>query len=156
VATRLLKDAPSATIEDLLDQISRGMFGQTPTDGSWAWLLVVAPHSSTPFDLTQTMASAAFVLGCCLGVVGLAGRFGERALAVFFGAGTMTLTLYSVHVLMRTDRFWPDEEPDSFRWHVLVLLAIGAAFVAARRRGPLEWVTARVSVVATRWPGRCP
>ena len=150
VASRLLADGPGLTIDDLLDQISRGMFGQTPADGSWAWLLVVAPHSSTPFDLAQTMGSAAFVLGCCLAVVGLAGRFGERALAVFFGAGTMTLTLYTLHVLMRTERFWPAEEPDSFRWHVLVLLAIGAVFVAAGRRGPLEWVVARVSAVATR------
>ena len=30
------------------------MFGTTPEDGSWAWMLVVAPHSSTPFDLAQT------------------------------------------------------------------------------------------------------
>jgi hypothetical protein len=145
VASRLLADQPSGSIEDLLDQISRGMFGQTPADGSWAWLLVVAPHSTTPFDLAQTMGSAAFVLGCCLAVVGLAGRLGERALAVFFGAGAMTLTLYTLHVLMRTDRFWPAEEPDTFRWHVLVLLGVGAVFVAARRRGPLEWVVATAS-----------
>lgn len=150
VATRLLGDEPSATVEDLLDQISRGMFGQTPVDGSWAWLLVVAPHSSTPFDLAQTMGSAAFVLGCCLGLAGLVGRFGERAVGVFFGAGAMTLTLYTLHVLMRTERFWPAEEPESFRWHVLVLLAIGAVFAAARWRGPLEWLVARVSAVATR------
>lgn len=145
VATRLLADQPSGSIEELLDQISRGMFGQTPADGSWAWLLVVAPHSTTPFDLAQTMGSAAFVLGCCLALVGLAGRVGERALAVFFGAGAMTLTLYTLHVLMRTDRFWPAEEPGTFRWHVLVLLGVGAVFVAARRRGPLEWVVATAS-----------
>jgi uncharacterized membrane protein len=154
VARRLLADAPGQGIEDLLGQISRGMFGQTPAEGSWAWLLVVAPHSSTPFDLAQTMGSAAFVLGCCLGVVGVAGRLGERALAVFFGAGAMTLTLYTLHVLMRTEPFWPAEEPESFRSHVIVLLAVGAAFVAAGRRGPLEWLVAEasrsVSGVATR------
>ena len=129
------------------------MFGQTPDDGSWAWLLVVAPHSSTPFDLLQTMGTAAFVLGVCLGC-GRSRRTAaaERALAVFFGAGTMTLSLYTLHALMRTERFWPAEEPERFRWHVLVLLAIGAVFVAARRRGPLEWLVARsaVSGVATR------
>lgn len=160
VAERLLADEPGLSIEDLLDRISRGMFGQTPAEGPWAWLLVVAPHSSTPFDLAQTMGSAAFVLGCCLGVVGLVGRFGERALAVFFGAGTMTLSLYTLHVLMRTERIWPAEEAESFRWHVLVLLAVGAGFVAAGRRGPLEWLVARVSsgvsAAATRSPGRCP
>jgi hypothetical protein len=62
----------------------------------------------------------------------------------------MTLTLYTLHVVMRTERFWPAEEPETFRWHVLVLLGIGAVFVAARRRGPLEWLVARVSGAATR------
>lgn len=150
VAEQLLADEPGLRIEDLLDRMSRGMFGQTPVDGPWEWLLVVAPHSSTPFDLAQTMGSAAFVLGCCLGVVGVAGRFGERALAVFFGAGTMTLTLYTLHVLMRTERFWPAEEPESFRWHVLVLLAIGAAFAAARRRGPAESLVASAGALTAR------
>jgi uncharacterized membrane protein len=150
VAERLVAGEPGLSIEDLLNRISRGLFGQTPVDGPWEWLLVVAPHSSTPFDLAQTMGSAAFVLGCCLGLAGLAGRFGGRALAVFFGAGTMTLTLYTLHLLMRTERFWPAEEPETFRWHVLVLLAIGALFAAARRRGPLEWVVAKVSGLVSR------
>jgi len=157
VAERLLTSAPPGQdIDGLLDEISRGMFGQTPVDGSWAWLLVVAPHSSTPLDLVQTMGSAAFVLGLCLAVAAVAGTFGRRVLAVFFGAGTMTLTLYSLHVVMRTERVWPAEQPDSFRTHVLVLLAIGAVFAALGRRGPLEWAVAQVSGLATRWPGRCP
>ena len=64
VAVRLLADSPPGmTIDQLLDDIAGGMYGQTPVDGSWAWLLVVAPHSSTPFDLAHTMGSAAFVLG---------------------------------------------------------------------------------------------
>ena len=83
------------------------------------------------------MGAAAFVLGCCLGVGGPGRRPSvERALAVFFGAGTMTLTLYTLHVLMRTERVWPAEEPESFRSHVLVLMAIGAVFVAAGRAVP--------------------
>jgi len=157
VAGRLLEGAPAGQdIDGLLDQISRGMFGQTPVDGPWAWMLVVAPHSSTPFDLAQTMGSAAFVLGVCLAVAGVAGTFGRRVLAVLFGAGTMTLTLYSLHVVMRTEQVWPAEETGSFRTHVLVLLAVGAVFVALGRRGPLEWAVARVSGLATRSPGRCP
>lgn len=157
VAERLLEGAPPAQdIEGLLDEISRGMFGQTPVEGSWAWLLVVAPHSSTPFDLAQTMGSAALVLGACLAVAGVAGRVGRRALAVFFGAGTMTLSLYTLHVVMRTEAVWPAEDPGSLRAHVLVLGSIGAVFVALGRRGPLEWVVAKVSGLATRSPGRCP
>lgn len=151
VMERLLaSNAGGLTGEQLLGSISGGMYGQTPADGSWAWLLVVAPHSTTPFDLLQTMGSAAAVIGFCQGVAGVLGRVPERAVAVFFGAGTMTLTLYTLHVVMRTEKIWPPEEPETFRWHVLVLLATGALFVAARWRGPLEWVVSRVSAVATR------
>ena len=151
VAERLLgSPAAGQDIDELLDQISTGLLGQTPADGSWAWMLVVAPHTSTPFDLAQTMGSAALVLGVCVAVAGAVGAFGRRVLAVFFGAGTMTLTLYSLHVVMRTERVWPPEEADSFRVHVLVLMAVGALFVAVRRPGPLEWLVARVSAAATR------
>ncbi len=57
---------------------------------------------------------------------------------MFLGAGTMTLSLYTLHVVARTDEVWPPETRESFRWHVLVLLGIGAVFVALRWPGPLE------------------
>ncbi len=146
-----------STGEALVDAISGGMHGTTPTGGSWAWLLVVAPHSGTPFDLLEGGASAAAVIGLCLALVILLGHRARRAVAIAFGAGTMTLSLYSLHVLLRTDRFWPPEEPSSFGWHALVVLSIGAAFVAVRRRGPLEAVVGVASAAAaTRWPDRYP
>ena len=133
------------------------MHGTTPAGGSWAWLLVVAPHSGTPFDLLETGASAALVIGLCLWLVSWLGDRSRRAVAIVFGAGTMTLSLYSLHVVMRTEQVWPAEEPSSFGWHVLVLLSVGALFVAVRRRGPLEAVVGGISAAcATRWPGRCP
>lgn len=145
-----------STPDAFLSAIGGGMHGTTPAGGSWAWLLVVAPHSGTPFDLLETSASAAVVLGLALLAVDVLGTRGRRAVAVLFGAGTMTLTLYSLHVVMRTDRVWPAEEPASYGWHVLVLLAVGAAFVAARRRGPLEWLVGRAgraaALVTTRTP----
>lgn len=150
VAERLLVDAPGSTIDELLREIAHGMYGQTPVDGSWAWLLVVAPHGSTPFDLAQTTGSAALVIGSCLFVAGVVGPFGQRLLAVLFGAGAMTLTLYTLHVLMTTERWWPAEDGDAFRTNVLVLTAIGVVFGALRRRGPLEYVVATVSGLATR------
>lgn len=135
VATR----AAGFTDAELLDHAG-GKFGQTPTD-RWDWLLLVAPHSTTPFDLLQTGGSAALVLGTCLLVVGWLARIApaaERAAAIVFGAGTMTLTLYSLHVVMRTEQVWPAEEPGTFVLHVLVVLWIGSVYVALRRRGPLE------------------
>lgn len=126
--------------DELLDRLSDGLSGTPPPDGAWHWLLVVAPHSATPFDLAHTIGCAAAVVGGCLLLVALASRATERVLAVLFGAGTMTLTLYSLHVVMRTPVVWPDEEPGALVWHVLVVLGIGALTVTLGRRGPLETI----------------
>lgn len=139
VRVALVSVPPTAESADaVLDRIAYGMFGTTPTGGAWQWLLVVAPHSGTPFDLAQTIGSALLVIGLCLLLVGVLTPAGERFVAVLFGAGAMTLTLYTLHVVMKTPGVWPAERPESYVWHVLVVLAIGAAYAAARRPGPLE------------------
>ena len=61
-------------------------------------------------------------------------------LAVVFGAGTVTLSLYSLHVVMRAPDVWPPEEPSAYLSHVVVLLGLGAALRLFRLRGPLEVV----------------
>lgn len=116
-----------------------GMYGVTPPDGDWSWLLVVAPHSATPLDLAQTIGSALFVIGTCLLVERALRGTASVLLAVVFGAGAMTLTLYSLHVVLRSPGVWPPEREDAYLLHVAVLLAIGAAFAALRLRGPLEF-----------------
>lgn len=152
VQSALLSDPPyPGTFGQLFDQIATGTHGTTPAGGAWEWLLVVAPHSGTPFDLAQTIGSALLVIGCCLMVVDLLPQVGTRVAALLFGAGTMTLTLYSLHVVMVTPLLPPTEEPESFRWHVLVVLAVGLMVVAAGRRGPLEKVVAVVSGAFTGW-----
>lgn len=139
---RLTRDRFTA---DQLDAMAGGKYGQTPTGPgtSWDWLLVVAPHSTTPFDIAQTAGSAALVIGACLLLVGWLGDLSavaERAVQVAFGAGAMTLTLYCLHLVMRTGWVWPDEEPSSYVWHVVVVLWVGSVFAALRRRGPVEQV----------------
>lgn len=76
--------------------LAQGLHGSTASD-SWWWLVVAAPHSGTPFDLAQTIGSALVVIGLCL----MAGRLLPSLLAVVFGAGAMTLTLYAAHVFLR-------------------------------------------------------
>ena len=127
---------------------------------------MVAPHSGTPFDLLETGASAALVIGLCLWLVAWLGDRSRRAVAIVFGAGTMTLSLYSLHVVMRTEQVWPAEEPSSFGWHVLVLLSVGALFVAAPparaaeaaggrdQRAPPAPLDGRAGVHHHRHPGR--
>jgi hypothetical protein len=127
-----------------LAQFGFGMYGTTPTDRT-DYLLLVAPHSTTPFDLAQTIGCAAAVIGGCLLLLSLLPPSGVRGLAVLFGAGTMTLSLYSLHVWMHTDDVWPPEEPWSMFWYVVILGGIGAGFAAARTRGPLEALVARIA-----------
>ena len=74
--------------------LAAGFFGTTPTD-SWWWLAVRAPHTSTPFDLAQTIGSALLVIAGCL----VLGRLLPSLTPVVFGAGAMTLTLYTLHVM---------------------------------------------------------
>ena len=151
VRTALVSDPPTVESPDtVLDRIDYGMFGTTPTGGAWQWLLVVAPHSGTSFDLAQTVGSALLVIGLCLLLVGALTPVGERFVAVLFGAGAMTLTLYSLHVLMKTPDVWPAERPESYVWHVLVVLGIGAAYAAARRPGPLEHLVSLASGAVVR------
>jgi uncharacterized membrane protein len=140
--------APAATAPDLLQEIAGGMFGTTPTGGPWEWLLVVAPHSATPFDLAHTIGTSYLVIGVSLLLVGLASTSRRRAVAIVFGAGTMTLSLYTLHVVMRTPAVLPEETPSSFPLHVVALLTIGGLYVYGRRRGPLEWVVASTSARA--------
>ncbi|QNN54182.1 heparan-alpha-glucosaminide N-acetyltransferase domain-containing protein [Nocardioides mesophilus] len=121
----------------LADTLEHGLYGSTPT-GSWWWLAVHAPHSGTPFDLLHTGGCAVAAIGACL----LLARLAPATLAVVFGAGTMTLTTYSLHVVLRTPWAWPDDDAATFARHVLLVLAIGAAFRLLGRSGPLERVAA--------------
>ncbi|MGB0100038.1 MAG: heparan-alpha-glucosaminide N-acetyltransferase domain-containing protein [Nocardioides sp.] len=135
----------------LADENAAGRYGTTPPDGDWSWLLLVAPHSATPFDLAQTIGSALFVIGACLLIERALPRPGVVALAVVFGAGAMTLTLYSLHVVLRTPDVWPPDEPGDFLLHAGVLLAIGAAYAVLGRRGPLETAVGAPIRLARRW-----
>jgi uncharacterized membrane protein len=115
--------------------LQHGLYGTTPT-GTWWWLAVDAPHSGTPFDLAQTIGSALVVLGLSL----LLGLALPRFAAVAFGAGAMTLTLYSLHLVLRLPAYLPGDDLGTFLRHVSVVLVVGALYRLAGRSGPLERV----------------
>ncbi len=126
--------------QDTIDlTLARGLYGTTPT-GSWWWLAVHAPHSATPFDLAHTIGTSLLVIAAAVAV----GRLAPTALAVVFGAGAMTLTLYSAHVLLRSDGLWDGDDLGTFVGQVVAVLLVGAAFRLARSRGPLEAGVAQV------------
>lgn len=130
---------PDLDHDDLLQLLAGGTGGTPPAEGSWHWLLVVAPHSATPLDLAHTIGCAVAVTGACLAAAALP-EIARRGVAVLFGAGAVTLTAYTLHLVMRTAAVWPPEEPGTYRWHVLAVLVLGALAVAAGVRGPLEAV----------------
>lgn len=130
---------------NLTDSLTHGLYGVTPT-GSWSWLMVRAPHSGAWFDLLMTLGSACLVIGVCV----LVGRLAPRVLGVVFGAGAMTLTLYTVHVVLRQEGWWDGDARADFLGQVALVLAVGAAFALARRRGPLEAAVGAASTAARR------
>lgn len=102
-------------------------YGTTPTT-SWWWLAVATPHSGTPLALLHGAGSALAVLGAGL----LLAPMARVPLLPLAAAGSMTLTLYTLHVVavglgLRV-------------LAVQVVLALGGAMLwrASGRRGPLE------------------
>ena len=138
-----LTDPPGrATLTSTLEL---GASGVVPTGSAW-WLAVDAPHSGTTLDLAQTGGSAMAVIGACL----LVARLAPRVLAVVFGAGAMSLSLYTLHVILRSPDLLAEDSPGTFWLHVAIVTVIGAWFRFADRSGPLERVVAKASRGARR------
>ncbi|HEU4514174.1 MAG TPA: heparan-alpha-glucosaminide N-acetyltransferase domain-containing protein [Nocardioidaceae bacterium] len=131
--------------------LARGLYGTTPT-GSWWWLAVHAPHTATPFDLAHTIGTSLLVIAVAVAL----GRLAPAVLAVAFGAGAMTLTLYSAHVLLRSEGWWDGDDMGTFVGQVLLVLLVGAAFKLTRSRGPLEAGVAKVQAAVRRAAGPRP
>jgi hypothetical protein len=119
-------------------ELQRGLFGITPTD-DWRWLLVSAPHSGTTLDLVHTTGSAMLVLGCCLVLVRGVPRAAVLPLAA---AGSMTLTLYTAHVLSLSSGspLLMDSRLQMWLLQVAAALVIATVWRLLVGRGPLEAV----------------
>ncbi len=132
-------------------EMTRGFFGTTPTE-PWWWLGIWVPHSGSIADLAHTTGSAMAVLGAALLVTSMLTASARHVVAVTFGAGTMTLTLYVAHVVLLAalnGTGWGDH----IGFHVVVLGSLGALGVALRSRGPLELLVSEVSsLVSNRAP----
>jgi uncharacterized membrane protein YeiB len=130
-----------------------GFAGTTPTTSPW-WLGVMAPHSSTPFDL-------AFTIGTSLGVLSAAvllGRVAARLLAPLAAAGSMTLTLYSAHLLLTASPLQPGSAVVAFAAQLVLLVGFALLWGRWFGRGPLEtavwWATRNVRRAVMRIPAR--
>ena len=129
-------------LERLHRLIDTGLYGQTPVDGAWQWLLVSAPHSSTTFDLLRTGGAALAVVALLVWWLRALTGPARRLVAVLTGAGAMTLTLYTLHVLMSSDLLPPNEGRQGSVVQVVVVVVAGAVVALLGRRGPLEGLVA--------------
>lgn len=130
------------TPTEYTDLVVWGFIGTTPTATPW-WLGTMAPHSSTPFDIAFTIGTSLAVLAASL----LLGRVAGAVLTPLAAAGSMTFTLYTLHLLMLGSPIQPESESTAFV--VQLAIVVGFALLWGRwfSRGPLEAAVWRV----TRW-----
>ncbi len=139
---RLADDVASGlSLSRFTDYLVFGADGALPTT-SWWWLGIMSPHTSTPLDLLHTIGTSLIVLGACLA---LAQVFGIRFLLLAV-PGSMTLTLYTLHVLaLQPFRGFSD----TVHFVVQVVLLCTFAIIWGRyfQQGPME----RMLSTVTRW-----
>ncbi|WP_052091312.1 heparan-alpha-glucosaminide N-acetyltransferase domain-containing protein [Modestobacter caceresii] len=144
LGSRLRVDAlQTMDFELYQDTLTWGPSGATPTNSPW-WLAATAPHSGSPLDLAFTIGVALAVLGACL----LLGRGLQPLLRPLAAAGSMTLTLYSVHLLLVAAPL----PRGVLNLIVQVAVLVGFALVWNRShlRGPLEELVWRVTDAVRR------
>ena len=128
--------------------LREGLFGTTPTT-DWRWLLISSPHSGTTFDLAHTCGTSAAVIGACLLAVRYLPRWSYLPLAA---TGSMTLTLYTAHVLALTkgSPLLLDDPMHLWLTHVAVAVVVATLWRTLVGRGPLEWLAAQADRLARR------
>ncbi|GAA3686323.1 heparan-alpha-glucosaminide N-acetyltransferase domain-containing protein [Arthrobacter ginkgonis] len=112
-------------------------------DGSWWWLAASTPYSAMPLELLHTIGTAMVALGVLL----VAGRALRQIIEVLAPAGSMTLTLYSAHLVFLSLGLLGTSPFESFGLQVGAALLVGVLWQNLVGRGPLE---AGVSAVSTR------
>ncbi|WNV76039.1 heparan-alpha-glucosaminide N-acetyltransferase domain-containing protein [Geodermatophilus sp. DSM 44513] len=134
--------ASGMTSAQLGEALAVGWSGTTPTDTAW-WLATLAPHSTTPLDLASTIGLGLVVLGVCI----LLGRTTTALLRPLAAAGSMTLTLYSLHVLGLA--VLPGGVT-GLLVHIALVVSFALLWSRYHARGPLEEVVARTTGVVRR------
>ncbi|MFP5347035.1 MAG: heparan-alpha-glucosaminide N-acetyltransferase domain-containing protein [Actinomycetes bacterium] len=136
---------------DLPTALRTGIYGTTPTT-SWWWLAVAGPHSGTPLDLLHTTGTSLAVLGGCLLLATVLHGRATMLLLPVAAAGSMTLTLYSLHVvtLAATPGAVAGRLSSGTVWflHAALAVALASVWQLTGRRGPLEGVAAEITAAA--------
>ncbi|WP_255250984.1 heparan-alpha-glucosaminide N-acetyltransferase domain-containing protein [Kocuria sp. WN036] len=141
---QLMNHTPALTEDGIDDIIIWGPDPILPTT-TWWWLAIAGPHTNTPLALAMCLGSGTAVLGLFL----LLGRTLEKWLLPLAAMGSMTLTLYSTHLLALSTEVHYDQPYLWFIIQVVVAALFATAWQRALGQGPLERVVGS-SVKLTR------
>ena len=101
--------------------------------------------TGTTFDLLRTTGSSIAVLGVFLLLLQHSGRLVALLFAPLAAAGSMTLTLYSVHVFAVSEGWWGEDPSRQLTIHIVLALVIATLWRTFVGRGPLEALAATVA-----------
>jgi len=114
--------------------LQSSLYGTTPTT-TWWWLATSGPHSGTPFDFAHTTGTAIATIGIALLIA--RSVIGSGVMWPIAAAGSMTFTLYTLHVVLRAGLIGGETMTDVWV-HVLIAVVLGVVWRALLPRGPLE------------------
>ena len=119
-----------------------GWYGTTPSSDA-SWLIVAGEHSGTTFDLVGVTGSALAVLGVCLLLV--RADLLRKLTYPLAATGAMTLTLYSIHVVVLSFDVGELGTVAYYLTHVVVALVTASVWLWFFAKGPLEAVVHEIA-----------
>lgn len=135
----------AAGSSELARVLGTTQYGVTPTS-TWWWLAVDTPHSTTTLDLAHTIGTSLALLGAAL----LVARCLRWLLIPLAAAGSMTLTIYTVHVLLFGTPILPQDDIVSYAVQVVCAIAFAMLWKLKFKRGPLEELIAMLASGGSR------
>ena len=145
VREALVAATPWLTNRDVMTIQNYGPDPELPNT-TLSWLLLSGPHTNTPFAIATSAGLAMVALGAFLLLCRVIGRW----LAPLGAMGSMTLTLYSLHLVFLA--FVPFEGTPWFWFLVQIIVAalLATAWQQAVGSGPLERAVTGISRSAGR------
>lgn len=111
------------------------------SEDSWGWMVAASPYSSMPLELLHTIGTGMLALGTLV----LAAKYIHQVIDVLAPAGSMTLTLYSGHLLFLAGGLLGERALASFGLQVGAALLFGVLWRNLIGRGPLEASVAAIA-----------
>lgn len=114
-----------------------GPEGDIPATSLW-WQAILAPHSITVLEKLNTVGTSVAVLGAVL----LLARIAVTELTPLAALGSMTLTLYTAHLLVLATGFLANQPDGSLAIQIVAALIFATAWRRTHDHGPLEGLVA--------------